>query len=224
MKTLKTLSFFVLTAMLLAGCSSYTSETTGWNYNDSKWGGFEVSDKTEQITGYGLVFIEGGSFQMGRVSDDTRYQWNNTQHTVTVSSFYMDETEVRNVDYKEYIYWLNRAYGSEYPEYVRNAYPDTNAWREKLRYAEPMVEHYFQTPYYNDYPVVGVSWEQANAYCIWRSNRVNEKIAIDAGILPLDFTDLRGESAFQTDVYFAVRKFLLTVTFAKIVLFPKSPV
>ncbi|MBR5832557.1 MAG: SUMF1/EgtB/PvdO family nonheme iron enzyme [Bacteroidales bacterium] len=203
MKSLKTVSFFVLATMLLAGCSSYTSETTGWNYNDSKWGGFEVSQNTEQMTGYGLVFIEGGSFQMGRVSDDTRYQWNNTQHTVTVSSFYMDETEVRNVDYREYIYWLNRAYGSEYPEYVRNAYPDTNAWREKLRYAEPMVEYYFQTPNYNDYPVVGVSWEQASAYCIWRSNRVNEKIAIDAGILPLDFTDLRGESAFQTDVYFA---------------------
>ncbi|MBR3938482.1 MAG: SUMF1/EgtB/PvdO family nonheme iron enzyme [Bacteroidales bacterium] len=203
MKNLKTVSFFVLVTILLAGCSSYTSETTGWNYNDSKWGGFEVSQNTEQMTGYGLVFIEGGSFQMGRVSDDTRYQWNNTQHTVTVSSFYMDETEVRNVDYREYIYWLNRAYGSEYPEYVRNAYPDTNAWREKLRYAEPMVEYYFQTPNYQDYPVVGVSWEQASAYCIWRSNRVNERIAIDAGILPLDFTDLRGESAFQTDVYFA---------------------
>ena len=101
MKSLKTLSFFVAATMLLVGCSKHTSETTGWNYNDSKWGGFEVSQNTEQMTGYGLVFIEGGSFQMGRVSDDTRYQWNNTQHTVTVSSFYMDETEVRNVDYRE---------------------------------------------------------------------------------------------------------------------------
>jgi hypothetical protein len=37
MKSLKTLSFFVAATMLIVGCSKHTSETTGWNYNDSKW-------------------------------------------------------------------------------------------------------------------------------------------------------------------------------------------
>ena len=47
---------------------------------------------------------------MGRVEQDVMYEWNNVPRRVTVSSFYLDETEVRNVDYLEYLYWLRRVY------------------------------------------------------------------------------------------------------------------
>ena len=102
MKILK-LSFLMLaSALLMVACGSKEqSATTGWNLNDTEWGGFDRSSYQEQITGPGLVFIEGGSFQMGRVADDPRFSWNNLVHTVTVSSFYIDETEVSNLSYRE---------------------------------------------------------------------------------------------------------------------------
>jgi len=203
MKKLRNASFLLAALLVITSCSKQKSATTGWNYNDPEWGGFEVSEYNEQITAPGLVFIEGGAFTMGRVTDDARYQWNNVAHNVTVSSFYMDETEVTNQSYREYVYWMTRAYGEEYPERVRAIYPDTNAWRDKLAWREGFVDYYFQSPIYDQYPVVGVTWEQASKYCIWRTDRVNEKILVDKGIIVLDLTDLRGETAFQTDVYLA---------------------
>ena len=88
------ISCMMLAAMtLLAACSNKSgkSSVTGWNYNDPNWGGYDVSNRTEQGTAPGLVFIEGGSFVMGHVAEDSRYTWNNNPHTVTVSSFYIDE-------------------------------------------------------------------------------------------------------------------------------------
>jgi len=198
-------SFFVMAAaLLLASCgSNQKSSTTGWALNDSEWGGFQKSSYTEQITGPGLVFIEGGSFQMGRVADETHFSWNNLVHTVSVSSFYMDEAEVSNLNYREYIYWLNRAYGEEFPQLVKQAYPDTNVWRERLSWRENYVENYFQCAMFDEYPVVGVTWEQASQFCKWRTDRVNEKILVDAGIIDLAQTEMTGYEAFQTDVYLA---------------------
>ena len=204
MKIYKSTALVFATALLFAACGNKgQSVTTGWNLNDPEWGGFEVSEFNEQPTSYGLVFIEGGAFTMGRVADDARYSWDNRPHTVTVSSFYMDETEVSNRSYREFVYWMKRAYGEEYPERVRDIYPDTNAWRDRLAWREGFVDYYFQSPIYEEYPVVGVSWEQACKFCTWRTDRVNEKILVDMGIILLDQTDLNGESAFQTDVYLA---------------------
>ena len=98
-------------ALVLSSCggkdatsTGKSSTTTGWKYNDPSNGGFEVTNAIEQETGPGLVLIEGGTFTMGRVQDDVMYDWNSVPRRVTVSSFYMDETEVRNIDYREYIY------------------------------------------------------------------------------------------------------------------------
>ena len=178
---------FAATLVLLVSCSKKeVSRTTGWNYNDSKNGGFESADYKEPITGPGLVFIEGGTFTMGRISDDPMYEWNNIPRRVTVPSFYMDETEVANIDYVEYLYWVSRVFGGNYPEVYRKALPDTLVWREKLGYNEPLVESYLRHPAYKNYPVVGVSWLQANDYCLWRTDRVNEMLLVKYGVLELD--------------------------------------
>lgn len=199
------LVFLLGSLLILASCSKKGNNTessaTGWKYNDPKWGGFEKVDYQGQITGPNLVLIEGGTFTMGLTEEDVTYEWNNIPRRVTVSSFYMDETEVSNINYREYIYWLNRVYKS-YPEVFRKALPDTLVWREELAYNEPFVETYFRYPSYDEYPVVGVSWLQAVEYCKWRTNRVNEMILIEKGILNPNPEQVDAEN-FNTGSYLA---------------------
>lgn len=205
MKMFRFSSLMLATVLLLASCGNKAgkSETTGWNYNDPKWGGYDVSDKSNHKPAPGLVFIEGGRLDIGSASEDTRYAWDNQPHTVSVSSFFIDETEVSNKAYGEFVYWMKRVYNEEYPEKVKKIMPDTAAWRDKLAWRETLVEYYFSSTSYQEYPVVGVSWEQAEAYCIWRTDRVNEKILVDLGIIVLDQENLSTDNAFQTDVYLA---------------------
>jgi gliding motility-associated lipoprotein GldJ len=194
----------IILALVLTSCgggSKNSSTTTGWEYNDPDLGGFEVKYGYEQNTGPGLVLIEGGTFTMGRVEQDVMYDWNNVPRRITVSSFYMDETEVRNVDYREYLHWIGRVF-VDYPEVYRNAIPDTLVWRRPMAYNEPYVQYYFRHPAYNEYPVVGVSWLQANDYCAWRTDRVNERILINEGILNPDPNQVN-ENNFNTDAYLA---------------------
>ena len=80
------------------------SAITGWNYNDPDNGGFQKYPFEEQETGPNLVLIEGGTFTMGRVEQDFMYDWNNIPRRVTVSSFYMDQTEISNFHWLEYLY------------------------------------------------------------------------------------------------------------------------
>jgi gliding motility-associated lipoprotein GldJ len=189
-------------AALLGSCQKERSNVTGWNYNDPNNGGFEVIPYEEQETGPGLVFVEGGTFTMGRVEQDVNYDWNNVPKRVTVSSFYMDETEVRNLDYLEYLYWTQRVYGADYPEIFTQALPDTLVWREKLAYNEPYVLYYLRHPAYRDYPVVGVNWLQASNFASWRTDRVNEFILIREGVL--DWApEALNDQAFNTDHYLA---------------------
>ena len=201
---MKTLKYSILIAIIFAlySCGKEQSSTTGWNYNDQENGGFQKMPFEEQETGPNLVLIEGGTFTMGRNEQDVMYDWQNYPRRMTVSSFYMDETEVKNYDWLEYLYWLNRVYGLDYPEVVAKAKPDTLVWREKLAYNEPFVDYYLRHPAYRDYPVVGITWLQANDYCLWRTDRVNEHIMIREGILE-HYTDQTGEDNFNTDAYLA---------------------
>ena len=169
-------------AMLFGSCSYERSSVTGWDYNNPKNGGFEKAPFEEQETGPGLILVEGGSFTMGRIEQDVTYDWNNIPRTATVSSFYMDETEVTNFNWLEYLYWLRRVYGLDYPEIYKKALPDTLVWRQKMAWNEPYVELYLRHPAYRDYPVVGVNWLQANDFCAWRTDRVNEMILIREGL------------------------------------------
>lgn len=192
-------------SILLVSCGkgNDSSRTTGWEYNNPENGGFNVIESTVQTAGPGLVAIEGGTFTMGATTENVYFEWNNTPRQVTVSSFYMDQTEVSNLDYLEYIHWLNRVYGGgEHQEMIDNALPDTTVWRNSLSYNEPMVELYFRHPAYRDYPVVGVSWIQANNYALWRSDRVNEKLLVDAEALSYN-NNQTADNHFTTDRYLA---------------------
>lgn len=198
----KILGSLLLLALLVSSCKQEErSSATGWKYNDPEWGGFEKIDYEGQVTGPNLVLIEGGTFSMGLTEEDVTYEWNNIPRRVTVSSFYMDETEVTNIDYRWYLHWLKNTYKS-YPEVYQKALPDTLVWREELSYNEPYVETYLRFPSFDDYPVVGVSWIQANEYSKWRSNRVNEMLLIERGIQNPNPQQVDGDN-FDTKSYYA---------------------
>lgn len=214
MRRLTSLSLILGTGVLMSmsackngglfGKKKESSSATGWAYNDPKMGGFSVAKSKDQFTGPGLVFVQGGTFAMGATEQDVMMEWNNIPRRITVSSFYIDESEVSNINYREYLFWLSRMYGESFPEVYRNALPDTLVWRSELAYNEPLVEYYFRHPAYNNYPVVGVTWKQATDYAKWRSNRVNEKLLMDAGLLSkADITNQADDNTFDSKAYMA---------------------
>ncbi|HEY0056158.1 MAG TPA: SUMF1/EgtB/PvdO family nonheme iron enzyme [Pedobacter sp.] len=213
-----TTGVFTLVMLGTTACNSKKSadksSKTGWNYNDKYNGGFSVARKVKPGPGPGLIAIEGGTFVMGgSLNQDLAYEYDNLRRRVTVSSFYMDETEVANVDWLEYLYWIKRTFPDD-AEYYYNAQPDTLVWRRPLSYNEPYVNNYMRHPAFQDYPVVGISWEQANAYAEWRTDRVNENILREGGRL-VDYKTLAGggkgksgaatasapAEPFNTDIY-----------------------
>ncbi len=175
--------------VLISSCAKETSSSTGWEYNNYENGGFEKFEAREQETGPGLVMIEGGTFTMGRTEQDVMYDWNSRAARVTVASFYLDRTEVTNLHWLEYMYWMKRVYYKTYPHVYKKSLPDTLAWRTALGYREKYVSYYLRHPSYRDYPVVGVSWLQANDFCKWRTDRVNEAILVREGVIKWHFAD-----------------------------------
>ncbi|WP_417886492.1 gliding motility lipoprotein GldJ [Zunongwangia sp.] len=181
------------------------SRATGWDIN-SKDGGFQYNtDYQEKEPAPGLVFIEGGTFTMGQVQDDVMHDWNNTPTQQHVQSFYMDETEVTNRMYLEYLDWLKRVFppsNENYKNIYTGALPDTLVWRNRLGFNETMVNNYLRHPAYSDYPVVGVSWIQAVEFSKWRTDRVNEKQLVESGYIDKDVLyNTDASSTFNTETY-----------------------
>ncbi|MFT5738440.1 MAG: gliding motility-associated lipoprotein GldJ [Maribacter sp.] len=197
-----------VTSCSKATSSKNVSRATGWNIN-AKEGGFQYNtDFKEQETGPGLVFVEGGTFTKGKVQDDVMHDWNNTPTSQHVQSFYMDETEVTNVMYLEYLDYLKSVYPPENPKYTniyKGALPDTLVWRNRLGFNETMTNNYLRHPAYAEYPVVGVNWIQATQFAEWRTDRVNEVMLEREGYLSEDakYQAASGEVAgtFSTEAY-----------------------
>lgn len=270
---------------------------------------------------YGMTLIPGGSFTMGKAEEDAAQAMNAPTKTVTVRSFYMDETEITNSEYREFVDWvkdsiirtklailadelgmtpddggigeyafrdadtsdlsvydkymldnyvgngdsefegraLNREIDlvfdqSEYPdEYyaeimidsiylpkeesyngqntvdveklkfrykwmdIQKAakaktgrrkefivteeikiYPDTTVWIKDFQYSynEPMHNDYFWHDAYSEYPVVGVSWQQAKAFCNWRTKKKND-FQKDKGKQPVNQFRLPTEAEWE---------------------------
>tara|TARA_Y100000992_G_scaffold63542_1_gene39054 strand:- start:2448 stop:4145 length:1698 start_codon:yes stop_codon:yes gene_type:complete len=193
--------------ILINGCGKNNmSRGTGWGIN-SKKGGFQYNtDFEEQETGPGLVFIEGGTFTKGQVQDDVIHDFNNAPSQQHVMSFYIDETEVTNIMYMEYLDWLETVFPQSEPRYraiYKSALPDTLVWRNSLGYVEELTSNYLRHPAYAEYPVVGVSWVQAVQYAEWRTDRVNEFLLEREAYVKKDvrYTAVDANSTFNTQAY-----------------------
>ncbi len=213
MKTYTNLFISALIITLISSCStnksrSNVSQGTGLAINSPR-GGFQYETGYKgQETAPGLVFVPGGTFVKGKVQDDVMRDWNNTPVRVQVRSFYIDETEVTNLMYNEYLDWLESVYknqGEPYANVYTAALPDTMVWRSPLGFNEDMVNNYLRHPSFQDYPVVGVTWQQATNYAKWRTERVNESILeregyIEKGVT-LQIDSLSPGKEFKTQTY-----------------------
>lgn len=261
---MKRLLFLFALAAMLYSCSG----TTGGQVT-----GVEGREVWYQPDPYGMLYIPMGSFVMGANDQDVPYSHVTKAKTVSVQAFYMDETEITNNEYRQFVYYVRdsiarRILGEEvdeeyliavneydedidpphinwdipieweepdqrealsvmyYPEYERfygrrdidvrkldfeyfwidykdaarkggpgaplrqrgltdrsifikrdviNVYPDTLCWIHDFTYSfnEPMTNMYFWHPAYDNYPVVGVTWKQARAFSIWRTQMHN---------------------------------------------------
>ncbi len=276
----KIVSFcFILAVLIISGCSNYKSgELTG------------VPGRTKffEPDPFGMVFIPQGSFTMGNDDQDVTWAQTTFSKTVTVDPFWMDETEITNNEYRQFVFWvrdsiMRRMLGEQLDDYVisedalgnpidppainwdvridfrdeevneilsdlyladnerfygqkeidtrklmyeyywidlkqaasksnrynfekkqyegfivnnngekieikdrstfvirdvLNIYPDTLCWISDFTYSynEPYTTMYFWHPSYDNYPVVGVSWKQATAFCIWRTQLLNSEL------------------------------------------------
>ena len=278
--SMKNFVFIGLIAVLtLTGCNS-------------KGGGELVGvpkrGKAFEAEPYGMVKIPMGSFVVGQNDEDPSFAMNSQPRTVSIGAFWMDETEITNNEYRQFVHWvidsmarkkLGELYPDEYlisedefqnpidpplinwkaridtrdeevvstlediyipenerffkrkeldtrkliyeyqdidyqaaaqetrnyqrsihnsdktqtfyqdPELVSdrskfvktyriNIYPDTLCWISDFTYSfnDPMAKLYFWHPGFDDYPVVGVTWEQAKAFCIWRTELQNNHL------------------------------------------------
>ncbi len=183
-------ALFTVLAAVISACSMLSGGTgrptsvspgeystaTGIEYNDED-GGFQVNDFRGQPEGPNLRFIEGGRTVLGTFEEDILHSHDNIERAVTVASFYMDETEVANIHWLEYLHYVRLDSSREFYE---SALPDTTVWARDLAYNDPYVDHYLRYPGFRFFPVVGVSWLQAQDYCNWRTITVNQKLAEDA--------------------------------------------
>jgi gliding motility-associated lipoprotein GldK len=241
---------------------------------------------------FGTLYIPPGSYQMGPNDQDVPYSHTTRARTVSISPFYMDETEITNNEYRQFVNWvvdsialeilgeevseeeyllLTDEFGEDFddpllnwdarryidwggaderealapmflPEHERiygrktidtrkliyeyfwidykdaakksptltgdevrqrgledrsifikreeiNVYPDTLCWIHDFTYSynEPMTLMYFWHPAYDDYPVVGVSWKQARAFSIWRTQLMNHYLMMIGEAFVQDF-------------------------------------
>jgi sulfatase modifying factor 1 len=272
---MKKLFFILLIGIALASCK---------NSGNGELIGVQDRDPFFQPDPFGMVFVPAGSYTMGAGDQDVPYAFVYQPKTVTVSAFYMDETEITNNEYRQFVFWvrdsiaykllgdqapedyfiteneygepfeppfidwkakidfdeqttreaLNEMYLPEHERFYRvkqldtrklnfeyywidlkaaarkdfsapgnneagslnnrpqglkdrsvyirkeviNVYPDTLAWIHDYAYSfnEPNTDKYFWHPAYDNYPVVGVSWKQAKAFCVWRTTLMNSYI------------------------------------------------
>ena len=116
--------------------------------------------------------------------------------TAITKELYRDKDPISNIDWLEYLYWLEQIYGKESAEY-QAALPDKQALRQLL--PDSLAEVYANHPAYRYSPVFGVSPAQARAYCEWRTDRIAEWMLVHLG-------RKKFSSNQSSDNYFSVKK------------------
>ena len=172
-------------ALSATGCGFFGGGGTGHHGELTS-----VLDRPEwdQYQPMSMVQIPAGSFHMGQNDQDVPYSQIAHQKQITISSFYMDDMEINNNKYRQFLYGPtdNERKGSKVvyealldtidPTMIDVVVPDTAVWVRDFAYSynEPLLENYFWHPAFDDYPVVGVNWYAAAEFCRWRTALLNQ--------------------------------------------------
>lgn len=100
---------------------------------------------------------------------------------IKAGNFLMFSSEVSNLDWREFVYYTSKQKGKEAADAML---PDTLLWLNLEKYAD-FVEYYYGRSNYKDFPVVNISYAQAEAYCKWledfynsRQNKFYKKVTV----------------------------------------------
>ncbi len=114
-------------------------------------------------------------------------------------NFFCDDMEATNFNWAEYRYWNKKIFGENSPEHKKTE-PDTRVWAKIGSGMSLFDEYYWTHPAYTNYPVVGISQQQAEDFSKWRSDRVFEYLLIRAGVIEWDSTQ-------NSSRYFTIEKY-----------------
>ncbi len=133
----------------------------------------------QQVVPYGMTFIPPGTFHMGQADEDITSSKINMNRQITIGGFYMDDTEITNNEYRQFVeYMIEASDTSEewvLEDVMEQLYPDTTVWVRDFAYhlGDPMTQYYFFHPAFDNYPVVGVNWFAAAEFSKWRTYYLN---------------------------------------------------
>ena len=107
--------------------------------------------------------------------------------TVKISdTLYADINEINNLSWMEYVFWTRMKYGKHSAEALATL-PDTSVWLWDNMNSNAPYMHQYRLGAFKNYPVSGISHEQAQRYCKWRSERVREFYCISGRYEPFQF-------------------------------------
>ncbi|MBK6699550.1 MAG: SUMF1/EgtB/PvdO family nonheme iron enzyme [Saprospiraceae bacterium] len=116
-------------------------------------------------------------------------------------NFYCGQTEISNINYREYVYWMGKIYGKSSLKYF-SSLPDPSVWNRVDPCLFVFSEQYFIFSNYDGCPVVGISQLQAKEYCKWLSDRYFESMLIHEGIININ-PNQSEDSFFSIESYFS---------------------
>ncbi|MGK7389309.1 MAG: SUMF1/EgtB/PvdO family nonheme iron enzyme [Candidatus Cyclobacteriaceae bacterium M2_1C_046] len=149
---------------------------------------------------YGMVPIPAGTFHMGQSDEDPASTMINFNKQVTVGPFYMDDTEITNNEYRQFMDRILEDSISVLGEdfIMAEYYPDTTVWVKDFTHhmGDPIMDYYYWHPGYDDYPVVGVDWEAAAYFSKWRTSYWNDFRA-SVGEVPMPAFRLPSEAEWE---------------------------
>ncbi len=187
----------ICSTVVLSGCGLLGGKK---NKLDGELVGAGDRQGWDQYIPYGMVTCPGGTFHMGQSDEDVPATQINMNKQITIGSFYMDDTEITNNEYRQYVEVLLSdsmdVYGEE--RIMREFYPDTTVWMRDFSHhmGDPMLEYYYQHPAFDSYPVVGVSWQAARNFCDWRTAHLNQARE-EKGLFPMPSFRLPSEAEWE---------------------------
>lgn len=176
-------------------------------YEDGQLMGVLDREGWYQELPYGMVEIPGGTFYMGQADEDVAASQINYNRQVTVSAFFMDAEEITNNEYRQFLTEVAKMVGDDawddddpaiYQYHMTGLdsantnlkqelraelvkwIPNPNVWKEEFayHYSSRMQEYYFEHQAFDNYPVVGITWEAADAFSAWRTYWMNQNLYI----------------------------------------------